>query len=326
MKRALCAALLILILCGIASAESFRTVVAGRLDVSAAAPDGTSLPLSFIDSAVIGLGGDDRFMRGVELELRVPQAYFKYRGSLALVFYADLDHIPGAGVADLSAKRVGFEIMPNKLQTVYRIPLREGHGFKGSPYVTIPTGTVPPSIFPILFRVLPVIKGMPEEMESLRFQLVAKPILSDEGALRLSLRYPEKLKDKPLTIRVDDEVVDLPPRELILKEGEHHVAVVSDDYRNESRRIVIERGKVLDLLVELQDPTPMVAIEAPENATVHFDGKVVTDPRESFPAEPGEHEVRFSVGDYSVVKPITLRKGRVYRVALSIDILVSEEE
>ncbi len=326
MKRVLCAALLILFLCGVAGAEAFRTIVAGRIDVSAAESDGASLPLSFIDSAVIGLGGDDRFIRGVELELRIPQAYFKYRGSLALVFYAGMDHVPASGVADLSAKRVGFEIMPNKLQSVYRIPLREGHGLKASPYVTIPTPIVPPATFPMLFRIFPVIKGMPEEMETLRFQLIAKPILSDEGALRLSFRYPEKLKDKPITVRLDDAVLDLPTKELFLKEGEHHLAVVSDDYRNESRRVMIERGKVLDLAVELQDPTPVVSIEAPENAAVYFDGQMVADPRSPLSAEPGEHEVRFSVGDYSVVKPITLRKGRVYRVALSIDVIVSEEE
>jgi hypothetical protein len=326
MKRIGSAALLFLLLCGAAGAESFRTIVAGRMDVSAAEPDGASLPLTYIDSAVIALGGDDRFLRGIELELRVPQAYLKYRGSLAVVIYTNLDHIPGVGVADISAKRAGFELIPNKLQAVYRLPLREGHGFKGTPYVSIPTGIIPPASFPLLFRIMPVVKGLSDEIETLRFQLSAKPILSDEGALKISLRYPEKLKDKPITVRVDDDVIDLPLRELILKEGEHHVAIVSDDYRNESRRVMIERGKVLDLIVDLQDPTPLVTLEAPENATVYFDGAAISDTRTSFAAEPGEHEIRFSVGDYSVVKPVTLIKGHVYRIALSIDVIVSEEE
>jgi hypothetical protein len=326
MKRSLCAAILILVLCGAAGAESFRTLVAGQLDVSASVPEGTTLPLSYVDSAVINLGGDDRFLRGVELELRVPQAYLKYRGSLSIVIYAKLDHNPAPGVADLTAQRFGFELMPNKLQAVYRIPVREGHGFKASPYVSIPTGIIPPSSFPLLFRVMPVIKGLPDELETLRFQLSAKPVLSEEGALKITLRYPEKLKDKPLTLRLDDDVVDIPPRELLLKEGEHHIAIVSDDYRNESRRIMIERSKVQELVIDLQDPTPLVTIEAPENAVVLFDGQTVADPRASFPAEPGEHEIRFRVGDYSVVKPVTLRKGRVYRIALSIDVTVSEEE
>jgi hypothetical protein len=326
MKRSLSAALLILFFCGAVVAESFRTIIAGRMDVSADNPNGSVLPLSYIDSALVTLGGDHRFLRGVELELRVPQAYLKYRGSLAIAFYVRLGGEAAVGVADLSADRVGFELMPNKLQTVYRIPLREGHGFKVSPYVSIPTKIIPPDSFPLLFRVMPVIKGLPEELEMLRFQLSAKPIITDEGALKITLKYPEKLKDKPLTIRLDDAVLDLPPRELLLKEGEHHIAIVSDDYRNESRRVMIEKGKVLDLVVELQDPTPLVSIDAPANAVVYFDDTVVTDPRAGFLAEPGEHKIRFSVGDYSVVKPVTLRKGRVYRIALSIDVTVTEEE
>ena len=320
------ALLLTLSIAGSAGAEAFRTIVAGKLAVAADQPEGSTLSLSYVDSVVLEVVGDQRFLRGVELELRVPQVYLKYRGSVAVSLYAPLKTVPADGVADLNAERVGFEPIQNKLQAIYHIPVRRNHGLKVSPYVSMPTGIVPLASFPMLVRFMPVIKGLPEDFETIRFQLSAKPILSDEGALRIALRYPEKLKDRPFTLLIDDAVVDAPGKEMILTEGEHALTLVSDHYRNETRRFVVERAKTTELLLELQDPTPLVTIEAPGNAQVFFDGEAVASPREPFPVEPGEHEVRFVVGDYSVVKPIAVRKGRTYRVSLSIDVTVSESD
>lgn len=306
--------------------ETFRTVVAGKLTVSPDAPQGSTLSLSYIDSALISIEGDRRFLRGIELELRVPQPYLKHRGSLAVSFYAPLKKIPAEGVADLNAERIGFEMLPNKLQTVFHLPVRKNHGLKTTPYVSIPTPVVPASSFPALFRLMPVIKGLSEDFEEMRFQLAARPILAEEGAVRLSLKYPEKLKDKPLTITIDDAAVADPTKELLLSDGEHVLSIASDFYRSENRRFVVERAKSMELSVELKDPTPALSIEAPENAKVFFDGNPVADPRKAFNAEPGEHEVRFVIGDYSVVKPISVSKGRTYKIVLSIDVSIDESE
>jgi hypothetical protein len=128
---------------------------------------------------------------------------------------------------------------------------------------------------------MPVIKGLPEELESLQFQLFAKPILSDEGALRVAFKYPEKLKDKPFTLLVDDAVVEDHGKDLLLKQGEHVLTVISDHYRNENRRFVVERAKILDLPIELQDPTPMIVIEARKTRKYSS-----TEPPSSRPGNP----------------------------------------
>jgi hypothetical protein len=173
---------------------------------------------------------------------------------------------------------------------------------------------------------MPVMKGLPEELENMKFQLSAKPLVTDKGALRLVLRYPEKLKDRPFTLLIDDDVVADPGREQILTEGEHRASLISEDYRNENRLFVIERGKVQELVIDLKDPTPVISIEAPGNATVYFDDTLIQDPLQPFNAEPGEHMVRFVVGDYSIMKSLTVRKGRTYRVSISIDVDVAESD
>ncbi|GHV75618.1 hypothetical protein AGMMS49942_04390 [Spirochaetia bacterium] len=303
-----------------------RVVNAGNLLVSLDKSEGVSISLSYVDSAVISLGEDIRFFRGIELEFTLPQTYLPHRGSLALVLYGDLDRMPQPGVADLSARQLYIEPIPNKLQVIYQIPIRQGHGLRPSPYVTLPLGIVEPKTFPLLFRVMPVDKGLGEEVESMRFQLSVKPIFSDEGAVRVSLRYPEQLPGRPVTVLIDDEVAEKPQEEKLLKEGEHQLVIISNDYRNENRRFLIERGKTLDLAIALQDVTPLVFFEAPENTRIFFDNEAVDGGAQGLAVEPGLHEVRFQMSDYSVVKPVTIQRGKTYRLALAVDVSVSESE
>jgi hypothetical protein len=305
-------------------AEPLRVLIAGVHDVSLNNLEGTTVPLSYIGSALILLEGDTRFFRGIQLELTAPQGWLAYRGSLAAVVYGDLNKVPEPGVADLEVRQLSFEPLPNKIQNIFQIPLRQGHGLKNSPYAAVPTGIVPPPSFPLLFRLMPVIKGISEEMETMTFNLLVKPILSDEGAVKINVRFPEQLPGKAFTVLIDDTVIENPGEDRLLKEGEHNLVVLSEDYRNQSRRFVVERAKVLDLTLELQDPTPLISFEYPEGAGIFLDNLPVSNPQAPQPVEPGLHEVRFQVSDYSIIRPITVQKGKTYKVALSVDVDISE--
>jgi hypothetical protein len=315
-------------LCGEASlgAEQLRAFNAGTILVSLNNSGGDSVNLSYVGAAVISLDRETRFFRGIELELIVPQSYMAHRGSLALALYTDLDKIPGPGIVDLEARQISLEPIPNKIQIIYQIPIRPGHGLRDSPYATLPVGIAPPESFPLLFRILPIVKGISEDVETMSFRLSVKPILSDEGAVRIIPRYPEHLARRPFTTLIDDEVVERPQDTRLLREGEHHLAIISNDYRNESRRFVIERGKILELGIALQDTIPLVYFEAPDNALIFFDNEAVGASRQPLTADVGLHEVRFQMGDYTVVKPLTVYRGKTYRVALAVDVSISESD
>jgi hypothetical protein len=289
-------------------------------------PEGVSLPLSYVSSVLITLDQELRFFRGLSLELRAPQTFLPYYGSLAIALYAELDRIPGPGIADIEGRQISFELVPNKIQTVYHIPLRAAHGLRTTPYASVPTGIIPPAAFPLLFRLMPVIKGLSEEIESMVFQLHVKPILTNEGAVRIGFRYPEQLPGKPFILLVDDVLIERPGEEQLLREGEHHLVILSDAYRNESRRFLVERGKILDISIELQDPTPLISFEAPENTRIYFDNEPVEDIQRAYPVEPGGHEVRFQMSDYSITRPLVVQKGKTYKVALMVDVMVTENE
>ena len=306
--------------------EPLRALIAGTHKVSLSNPEGTTVPLSYVSSSLIQIEGDTRFFRGLQLELIAPQNYLNYRGSLAAALYGELNHAPEIGAADLECRLLAFDPLPAKIQTIYLVPMRADHGFRSSPYASILTDILNISTFPLLFRLMPVIKGISDEMERMIFYLNVRPILGDEGALRINIRYPYNLPDRPLTVLINDRVIDNPREERLLKEGEHHLVILSEDYRNISRVFVVERAKILDLSVELLDTTPLLVFECPENARVYLDNTFIPNPRIPHPTEPGIHEVRFQVSDYTIIRPITVQKGKTYRVSLSVDVNIVETE
>jgi len=306
------------------AAESFRSMVMGNIELSAENPEGTSLNLAYNGSALIQLGRGSRFLRGIELELSAPQAWLSHRGSMAMQVYAELDRLPTSGINDLEGRRIAFEPLSNRIKIVYQIPVRRGHGLRTTPYVTVPADTTLPTSFPLLFRLMPIVKGLSEELESMQFLLTARPILGDEGAVRLNFRYPEQLRGKPFTVLIDDVVMENIAEELLIKEGEHHLVVLSDDYRNESRRFLVERAKRSDITIDLQDPAPLIIFEAPENARIFLNNNPISRETGPIPVEPGVYEAKFQVGDYTLTKTITAQRGKTYRVALSVGIDVEE--
>jgi len=307
-------------------AEPLRVFIAGEAEISLDRLEGITIPLSYTDTALIHLRGDTRFFRGIQLDLSAPQGFLAYRGHLGSAFYADVNRVPRPGIADLEAKELSFEPLPNRILNTWQIPLRQSHGLRSSPYVTIPTGIVPPASFPMLFRLLPVIKGTSEELEKMVFQLQVRPILSDEGAVKISFIYPEQLPGRPVTVLINDEVIERHNEELLLREGEHHLLILSEDYRNQSRRFMVERARILELQIELQDPTPLLIFEYPEGARIFVNSRQVNDPQAPFPVEPGIHEILFQMSNYTIIRPISVQRGKTYRIALSVDINITENE
>jgi hypothetical protein len=157
------------------------------------------------------------------------------------------------------------------------------------------------------------------------FSLTVKPIMSDEGALRITFRYPEGMRDSPFTVLINDVAIRNPGEERLLKEGEYRLAIQSDYYRNQSIRFIVERAKTLNLEIELHDPRPRIIFEYPENTRVFLDNTLIPNPRDPLPVEPGPHEIRFQISDYTIIRTVTVQRGRTYRVALSLGVEITED-
>jgi len=306
-------------------AESFRTVIDGTVEVHPGLSE-TPIPIGINSSVIINLGADARFLRGIELEITAPQSWLPYRGSLVMLMYNNLTPQSASGITDMVGSRIAFEPLPSRLRIIYHIPIRPQHGLRNTTTVTVPSGVALPASFPIMFRLMQVAKGLPDEFENMTFNLIARPILSDEGAIRIVPRFPPQLRNRPFTVLINDNVITNISEQIVLREGENHLVILSEDYRTESRRFVVERGRVVDLIIELQDPTPIIIFEGPQNAQIFLNNTPITRSREPITVEPGIHEIRFQVSDYTVIRSLNVQRGKTYRVALAVDLTVQEED
>ena len=189
-----------------AQVESFHTFVEGSVEVSPGSAE-TPVSIGINSSAIINLGADARFLRGIEIEITAPQSWLLYRGSLVMMIYNNLNPQFTSERSDLTGNRIAFEALPSRLRNIYHIPIRTAHGLRSTTTVTVPPSVALPSTFPIMFRLMQVSKGLPDEFERLRFNMIARPILSDEGAVRLVPRFPSQLTGRPFTVLINDNVI-----------------------------------------------------------------------------------------------------------------------
>ncbi len=310
--------------------EELRTIIAGIATLSPEASEGSRFSIGYNDAVAIVMPKASPFIHGVEIEVKAPQASLAMPGALAYELWRRVDPAPDKNRFGYEGSRILTQPLPARAGFVVQIPLRKDHGLKSSPYATVIPVVAEPKDFPLLFKLFPVTKGLPSELETAQFQIRIRPLLTDEGAFRLVLKYPEGAERAPVAVSIDDKRLS-DQRQLegkdpiVLKSGSHFLRVASDAYRDESRSFAIEQGRTLELLVELQDTAPLVVIEAPDSAQVSLDGqKLDHTGKPSFNVEPGEHSVGCRIGDYVVTRKFTAYRGKTYRIVLAVELQVQE--
>ncbi len=311
--------------CESASAEDLRTLIAGSVVLSSDNPDGSRLTMGYNDAVSVSLSRDSSFIQGMEIELKVPAVVMAVPGGFAYELWRKVDPLPDKNRFGYRGERIITQPLPARAGLVIQVPIRKDHSLKSGPYATLMPVVVEAKDFPFLFKLLPVSKGFSNEVETAQFQVRVRPILTDEGALGIRLRFPEGQADKsPILVTVDDKKVD-PALTLLLKTGVHRLHLASENYREENRSFAIEQGKTLELVIELQDTTPILLIEAPDSAIVSLDGQRLDHvARPQVQVEAGEHSATCRIGDYTITRKFTAYRGKTYRMVLAIDLQVQE--
>lgn len=314
-----------------AGAEQLRTIIAGTAALSADAPEGTRLSVAYNEAVAIMLPKESPFIQGFEIEVKIPQAAVNFPGALAYELWRRLDPAPDKNRYGYEGERIITQPLPPRGSLVLQVPIRKDHNLKTSPYSTVLPTVLDPKDFPLVFKFYAISKGIPPELENADFQIRIRPLLTDEGALRLNLHFPEGADKSSVVVSLDDKRLpegrSLDGRDLlVLKAGTHYLRISSEKFRDESRTFSIDQGRVLDLVIELQDTTPLLIIEAPDSALISIDGqKLGKDQRTSLNVEVGEHTVSCRIGDYVITRKFTAYRGKTYRLVLAVDLQVQEQ-
>ncbi len=302
--------------------ENFRINRLESVVVSAEIPS-LIVNMGYNDALEIVIPDTPLFLQGVELEIKIPQPILSFRNSVGYAVYEQVSPEPEPEIIDYAAERLHLEPLPSKLNFVLQIPFVSEHKLKSSPYATVLPAVFQQDKRPFLFRLLPVMKGLPENIADLIFVVEIKPILTNEGMALLSLSYPDERREA-LVIRIDETPVEDISEPFMLTEGMHHLSIVSEHYRNEVRVFNVDQARITHLEVALSDIAPTIIVVGPDNATAVLNDDREVAFREAITVAPGENSIRFIVGDYEIKRTIDVQQGKSYTVSLTIDVQIME--
>lgn len=305
-------------------AESFRVSRVHELAVVQTPDSEGTARLGINEALAISLPADQTFIEGLELKFDIPEAVASWMDSVACSVYANISPTPKATQIDYSGTRAYVKTLPGKLSWVLQIPLKKENSIKSNNYTTKVDSVITPSSNIIFVRLQPVMKGVPEETLNAIVPITVKPILMNKGQLSFKLLPPEK-KLEPCTIFIDDKMTPLSEdSRVLLDTGVHDISIISESYRNEVRTVRIERAKTTELTVEMKSLEPTLLITAPEGTEVLLDDVKCTSLGKEFVITEGEHKIKFTIGDYEIVRSITAIKGKTYTANFSLDLDISE--
>lgn len=313
--------------------QEFKTQIAGVAALSSDPADGSAFSVGCDESVVIALPKDAYFIKGFEIELKAAPSAQQALDSLAYEAWKKVDPVPEKGQqGPFSGERIAQQELKSRAGYIIQVPVRRDHGLRTTPYSTLLPAVVDPRDFPFVFRLVPKQGKTGAELGDVHFQIKIRPIVSDEGALRVQLRYPDGMEHSSLNIDLDEKrISDMRFIDghdfLVLKAGRHFIHLSSESFRDENRSFAIEPGKVLDLSIELESVMPLIAIEAPDLAVVTVDGtKINHVAKPSFSVEPGEHTIACKLGDYLLTRKFVAIRGKIYKIVLSVDLQIQETQ
>lgn len=290
--------------------------------------DTQTTSISINDAVAIFLPEDPIFLQGISIEMKIPKIAADYWDTIAYSFYQFISPLPSDQIIDYVGQRMIEDSLSGKLRMNFLIQTNSDLKLKETPYSIILPNRME-ALDVLMFRLQIVMKGVPESLSNCKFDLEIKPILSKSGRLQLEIKNENeditKLEELPYTIFIDEQEPVYTNNNILLNAGMHHVAIVSEYFRNEVRNITIEQAKTTLLQIELKDIAPLLNISAPENTEVYIDDVLCPDYLLSIPIEEGEHVIRFSLGGYENVQVIQVYKGKTYNVSVSLGVQVSEE-
>ena len=277
---------------------------------------------------------DTDFIKGMEIHLEVPQSAMEFRESFLFRIFSSLNREPDTAIKYYSGRESFRKPFPTGKSLYIAIPLKGDELWEpGGVGIAAVKPPIARADFPLLFTIEPVMKGIPSSVSNADFDFTITPVLYDRGNLSIDIRGSYDVS--ALSLSIDGTAHELEVRNgddtrienrvIALKTGMHELKVESPSTLPYSTTFGIEQGETTRLEVNLEPARSYVSFEAPEEATIYFDGnKLPEQDLESVETEPGEHIVLVQLGEYSLSKKIRLDRGQNYKVSLFFDILVDE--
>lgn len=307
-------------------AEDFRVTKLHTVNIS---KNGTSFPveeLGLNDGIAILLPKEMEYIDGLEIKFEIPEEVALQKSACEFSLYDKLTPVPKDGQIDYSGNKIFRGVLPGKLSWIVQIPFTSQNNLKSNQYTT-KIGQIPDLSEKYLFvRLHPLLNPLPAEIAESSISVTVKPIYSNKGKLTLNLKCPDE-NIESCTIYVDDYAYNMNAlsKGIYLDSGIHSISVISEFYRTEVRKIRIDNSKETEISIIMKSIEPTVIVTAPGGVKVYIDDELCTNIGKETVISEGNHRIHFSLGDYEIIRNITIIKGKSYKINVSVDLQVQEE-
>lgn len=304
--------------------EQFRVRKTQIVEISGDSVKQQSVTLGINDCLGIVVPADLSYLEGIEINVKIPSKLSQWRDAVAVSLYDDIKPSPSAAQIDYTGKRIFVTTLPTKLSWIFQIPLKKTNSLKDSIYTT--KASVIPDISKkfTFIRFQPAMKGMPEDTMYSTLEVTVKPILINRGKLVVHAHSEDGPVEK-YNLFIDEKQVSSDSMFHMLTPGLHNIGIQTDDYRSEVISVMIEQAKTTNADFSLKSLTPTLKLTAPDNSQIFLDGQEIENLNEEMNITEGEHSIRCLVGGYEIIRTITVKKGKSYKVNLVIDLHITEE-
>jgi hypothetical protein len=311
--------------------ETLRGSVEQVETLEIAAGTAKRFDLGMNDLGALDIEGDVRFLRGVQLEIQVPGSAQEFPGSFALYILRDVSPEPEPSVMTLQGTRVALEPIPLGDRFFYSVPAVSDHQLRSTVDARVAPSPLGTEYYPLVFSIIPVMKGITPAAAEGRFVVTARPLLLDRGALRLSIMTPEgeEIREaqgafRNFSLSIDGREVGYTGEDIVLDTGLHRLSLESQVFENETVTFGVERGTIAEMTIELERPKSEITVDAPQNAELFVNG-IPWNRNEPLTLDPGDHTILFELGDFSVSRRFQVEPKKDYEIVLSLDIMIREE-
>jgi hypothetical protein len=321
--------LFILLTACAAAADPIRGLVAAETPLPVEAGVQQTVALALEEMAAIHPQGNLQFLEGIEIELLLSNTLKKYFDCFAVGMYKAVSPRPQKEQKSYQGETVLLQYLPYQNRVYFHIPIA-GASPASAPAADAFRAEKPVRLaeFPLLLRIIPLAKGIPDPVSESQFYFTLKPIVANRGLFELKVLHPDSRRDSPAPYSVffDEQPVGNPLEVREMEAGLHQLRIVSPDYQEVDAAFTVEPGRRSSMEILLVEAASSLTLDLPPGTEIFLDGnKLAVPPNQKVQLKEGEHLIRIKVGENSVSKKFSVKRGNHYQISVIFDIIILED-
>ena len=263
----------------------------------------------------------------ISIEIRSSDLIKQFRDSFSLYSYSNIIPFPVLETKSYTGKYINSHLIPDRTRFFIDIIFNKNINKQRVPGTKIIDLIEQKDEKPLMFSILPVMKGVPDYLFLEKFKIKIIPQWAETGNINLKVSYlssdNKKIETESYKIYINDKEFNTQP-DIILKTGIHKITVIKEGFISFEENITLKTNENRVVKVILKKNRPEITIFSPKESVLFIDG-IKQERKKITEIDEGEHTILFKLGEYSMSRKITIENGKKYIINLLLDIEIKEK-